>query len=313
MNIQQLEYIVALDELKNFSKAAERCYITQATLSTMVKRLEEEFNTTIFDRKSNPITTTECGKELVMQAKKILHETHVFADLAQSSKLNISGHIRVGIIPTIANALFPIIIEPIMNKFPALQLSFVEITTNNIVKQLREGTIDAGILATPIGANDIEDDVLYYETLMVYNSQKSKGKRYILPKDLKQKKVWMLEEGHCLREQFINLCSLESKHNLPENFNFEANSLDTLLNLVDHFGGLTLIPELYVQQMSSERQSRVSKFKSPIPVREISMVYYRPFAKQRIIAALTKEISALVQPILNTHKYKKSELEIISI
>lgn len=313
MNIQQLEYIVALDELKSFSKAAERCFITQATLSTMVKKLEEEFNTTIFDRKSNPITTTECGKELVMQAKKILHETHLFEDIAQTSKFNISGQIRIGIIPTVANSLFQIIIDPILKKYPTLQLTFVEITTNNIVKQLREGTLDAGILATPILAQDIEDDVLYYETLVVYNSQKSKGKKYILPKELKKEKVWMLEEGHCLREQFINLCSLEAKRNLPGNFNFEANSLDTLLNLVDHFGGLTLIPELYIQQMSADRQKRVSKFKSPIPVREISMVYYRPFAKQRIIGALISEISSLVQPHLNTSKHKKSELEIISI
>lgn len=313
MNIQQLEYIVALDELKNFSKAAEKCFITQATLSTMVKRLEEEFDTTIFDRKSSPITTTECGKELVLQAKKILHETEVFADLAQTSKFNISGHIRIGIIPTIANSLFPIIIDPLMKKFPLLQLSFVEITTNNIVKQLREGTIDAGILATPLESNDIEDDVLYYETLMVYNSEKSTRKKYILPKDLKKEKVWMLEEGHCLREQFINLCSLEAKHNLPRNFTFEANSLDTLLNLVDHFGGLTLIPELYVKQMSEERQARISKFKSPIPVREISMAYFRPFAKQRIIGALTAEIANIVQPLLTSRKYKKGELEIVSI
>lgn len=312
MNLQQLEYVLAVDQLKNFSRAAEHCHVTQATLSTMIRKLEDELGVVLFERKANPIVTTDCGREIILQARKVLHERNKLQELSQSVKKNIRGEVKVGIIPTIANALLPRILKPITQKFPELYLDIREATTQDIIKQLREGTLDMGILSTPLQIEDIEEDILYYELLMVYG-EKSPDRQYIMTDELREHKVWMLEEGHCLRDQTIQLCSLKEQKKVPDNFSFEANSFETLLNLIDTFGGLTLIPELYYQTLSQERKAKVSFFKAPVPVREVSLVYFRPFAKHRIIHALTGKISEIVQKSLMSNDYPKHELEIAKI
>lgn len=187
-----------------------------------------------------------------------------------------------------------------------------EITTQNILKQLKEGTIDMGILATPLETEDIEEEILFYETLMVYGALNN-DTQFIIPEDIKKEKIWLLEEGNCLRNQVINLCSLRKKENMPLNLKFDAHSFGTLLNMVDQLGGLTLIPELYYQSLSDARKEKVKFFKSPIPVREVSIVFYRPFAKKNTIEAIASEIRSLVQPILMTNQYKNSELDIVKM
>ena len=308
MNIQQLEYIIALDQHKSFSKAAAHSYITQATLSTMIKRLEEELGVVLFDRKTNPIITTECGKEIVEEAKKALRHTQNIKQLALTIKNHIAGRLKVGIIPTISSSLFPKVIQPVLTKFPELELEVIERTTDNIIRQLREGDLDIGILSTPINEEGLEENLLYYEKLLVYGDTGS-DEQYLMPKDITRYKIWLLQQGHCLRDQFINLCSLERKPSL-EHFHYEAASFDSLLNLVDSFGGLTLIPELYAQLLPPDKQAKVRAFQSPYPVREVSLVYYRPFAKLRLIDALTQEIKTLITPHLGAATAKKSELVI---
>jgi LysR family hydrogen peroxide-inducible transcriptional activator len=312
MNIQQLEYIIAVDSLKSFSLAAQHCHITQATLSTMIKKIEEELDIILFDRKQQPIITTDIGQEIVLQAKKAIFEIERLKEISKKGMHKIEGKLKIGIIPTIANALLPKVLAALLSSFPEVHFEFVEITTSNILFQLNQGNIDMGILATPLETEDIEESVLYYETLMVYG-QKNVDKKYLIPEDIKSNKIWMLEEGHCLRNQIINYCSLRKKDLMPINLKFEANSFETLLNLVDSFGGLTLIPELYYQQLSEERKEKVSVFAPPYPVREVSLVYYRPFAKQRIIKAIGDKIKEVINPLLEWKKIKKTELEIVKI
>ncbi|MFV8335699.1 hydrogen peroxide-inducible genes activator [Flavobacterium sp. RSP29] len=312
MNIQQLEYIIAVDRLKNFTKAAEYCNVTQATLSTMVKKLESELGIIIFDRKKNPTETTEIGLETVENAKKVVIHSQLLKDNAKKTNGKIEGKIRVGIIPTIANSLLPKIIKPILENFPNLKLEISEQTTNSITKQLKEGQLDMGIVATPLNDTEIEDIVLFYETLMVYGDI-DPVQNYILPDEIRNHKIWLLEEGHCLREQFIKLCSLKKKEKMVENLKLEASSFDTLLNMIDEFGGLTLIPELYYNTLSSERKKHVSFFNAPIPVREMSIIYHRPYAKIRTIEALANIIHSTINKDLISNKYKKSELAITQI
>ncbi|MFV8371494.1 hydrogen peroxide-inducible genes activator [Flavobacterium sp. LB2P74] len=312
MNIQQLEYIIAVDRLKNFTKAAEYCNVTQATLSTMVKKLESELEIIIFDRKKNPTETTEIGMETVENAKKVVLHSQLLKDNAKKTNGKIEGKIRVGIIPTIANSLLPKIIKPILENFPHLKLEISEQTTNSITKQLKEGQLDMGIVATPLNETEIEDIVLFYETLMVYGDI-DPVQNYILPDEIRNHKIWLLEEGHCLREQFIKLCSLKKKEKMVENLKLEASSFDTLLNMIDEFGGLTLIPELYYNTLSSERKKHVSFFNAPIPVREMSIIYHRPYAKIRTIEALANIIHSTINKDLISNKYKKSELAITQI
>ncbi len=312
MNLQQLEYIVAVDQFKNFSKAAEYCYITQATLSTMIKKLEEELEIVIFDRKTNPIVTTDEGKIIVVQAIKVLQETYQLKELAKKKLDHFTGILKIGIIPTVANSLLPVVLLPILEKFPDLHIEMFEITTNNIIKQLKEGTIDVGIMATPMEIDDYEEEILYYETLMVYGKF-DEDTHFVIPDEIKNHRIWLLEEGNCLRNQFINLCALKKSQNIPSNLKFDSNSFETLLNMVDQLGGLTLIPELYFQSLTEERKKKVRNFSAPVPVREISFVYYRPFAKRKVIEALAKEIRDLIQPVLMAKEFKNSELEIVKI
>ena len=169
-----------------------------------------------------------------------------------------------------------------------------------------------GIVATPNAEENIEEEVLYYETLMVYGDVDKKTS-YVIPEEIKNKKIWLLEEGHCLREQFVKLCALKKKDLMPNNLVFDANSFDTLLNMVDEFGGLTLIPELYYQSLPKERRDKVSFFEPPIPVREVCLVYYRPFAKQRIVTALADFIRNIINETLMSKQYKNTELVIAKI
>lgn len=312
MNIRQLEYVLAVDKFKNFSRAAENCHVTQATLSAMIKKLEEELDIVIFDRKSNPVLTTEEGAEILVIAEKIVQHANQLVDRANSIKGNIEGEIKIGIIPTIAGCLLPKIIRPLIEQYPRLKLEFKEITTDDMIHQLKTGQLDAGIAATPISDKDIKENILYYEALMVYGD-KDQDKRFMMPEEIKEHKIWMLEEGHCLREQFIKLCSLRKKDVLPENLKFQANSFETLLNLVDEFGGLTLIPELYFNLMPEDRKEKVTFFNQPIPVREVSMIYFRPYAKIRTIEAISTLITEQIKGTLLADTYKNSELSIAAV
>lgn len=312
MNIQQLGYIIAVDRFKNFSRAAAHCFVTQATLSAMVKKLEMEIEVTIFDRKKSPVITTDCGTDIIEEAKKALYHINLIHDYSKTVQDTIEGRIRVGIIPTIANTLLPIILKPLLLKFPDLIIEVHEITTDNLLKDLETGLLDFGILATPVEYEQIEENILYYESMMVYGVQDLKS-QYILPEQLNDSKIWLLEEGHCFRNQAINICNLDKKEDLPDNLIFEANSFETLLNITDEFGGITLIPELFYQSMSSGRKKRTQAFQVPLPVREVSLVYYRPYAKLRIINRLTEEIKELMKGKLVSEKYRARDLSIIGI
>jgi len=307
MNLQQLEYIVALDKHKSFSKAADACFITQATLSTMVKKLEDELDMIIFDRKTNPIITTDCGKEIIEEAKKILIHSHNIKDLPSRLKDKIEGELKIAVIPTIASNLLHRIIPQLLKKYPHLKLNIQEITTGNIINQLKTGEIDVGIVSTPLPKNDFEEEILYYEKLMVYGKIKNSQMKYLSPKDIAYEKIWLLEQSNCLSNQIINVCSLSPKK-LNTNLDFKPNSFDSLINMVDSTNGLTLIPELYFKDLAKQKKSKVINFKSPYPVREVSLIYNRPYAKLRLIKALGEEIKQIILPILDTSTLKNKEM-----
>lgn len=293
MNIQQLAYIVAVDRFKSFSKAAFYCNVTQATLSAMVKKLEIELDIVIFDRKTTPIITTQNGKEIIEKAQLVV--AHADALLASSKALlqKVAGRVRIGIIPTIASSLLPIILKPLLVKFPELFLEIHELTTTTLIQHLKEGKMDIAILSTPISAPEIESNLLYLEYLVVYGHLSNDAKT-IDSKDLKNEQVFLLQKGHCLRDQVIELCGLNKSNNFSKNFLFESNTFDTLINLVDQFQGLTVLPKLYTQQMSPERQSKLIELIGGSLQREVSLAFYRPFAKHKINQVLTAEIQRLL-------------------
>lgn len=312
MNLQQLDYLLAVDKLKSFTKAAEACHVTQATLSAMIKKLEEELGVILFDRKSNPVITTESGRLVVEEARKVVLHSRLLTDKARGLSGKIEGQVRLGIIPTIANALLPRIIKPLLDQFPGLTLEISEITTANIIRQLKEGSLDLGLLSTPLSDSALDHRLLYYESLMVYG-EVAADKKYLIPDDIRQHRIWMLEEGHCLRAQMVNLCSLKKTEKFRDHLHFEASSFETLINMVDAFGGLTLIPELYYLSLPEEKKKRVSFFEMPLPVREVSLVYHRPYAKLHLIEALEQFIMRQIGHLLISRDVDASELKVTAI
>lgn len=312
MNFQQLEYIVAVDQLKHFAKAAESCHITQATLSAMIKKLEEELNIIIFDRKKQPIVTTAEGEQVIAIAKNILSLQFQLKGLKEIRSEDISGKIKIGIIPTIANSLLPIILKPLLSNFPKLRIEIIEITTEEIKRQLLLDQIDVGLLATPLEHSDFEENILYYEAMMVYGVT-GNDKKYILPHEMEDQNIWLLEDGHCFRNQSMTICNIKEKALVPTNLKFEGSSFETLLNLTDQFGGYTLIPELYYNLMPEHKKNKTKHFEKPLPVREISAVYYRPYAKRKMIDLVSEQIKTLIKGHLSTEKFSAKDLSIIGI
>jgi LysR family hydrogen peroxide-inducible transcriptional activator len=310
MNFQQLEYILAVDQYKSFSKAAEYCHVTQATLSAMVKKLEEELNVVLFDRKSNPIVTTDCGKDILEQAKLTLHYAQQIKETAVQVKDQIRGKVKIGILPTIANSLLPAILQDLLLMYKDLQFTFTELTSDNLIDNLKSGKIDAGILSTPLGNRELEEYILYYEPLMAYGELQN-NKDYTGKNLTGKETLWLLEEGNCLRTQTLNYCELKKSTQLPSNLSFEAGTLETLIHMVDLLGGITLIPELYYHHLSTERKSKCRRLENPVPVREISLVVYRPYAKFRIVEALSKTIQSLTRPLLSSKDLRNNEMKLL--
>ena len=312
MNFQQLEYVIAVHEHKHFGEAADSCHITQATLSAMIKKLEEELDISLFDRSKYPVKTTDAGMEFVKHAREVLMHRNKLKHIATHQADNLEGKLSIGIIPTIANSLLPLILPDLLKENPKLDLIIQEITTADIAQQLKMDKIDLGILATPLEDELIDESIMYYEPMMVYGVGET-AKKYITSKDIRDKKIWLLEEGNCFREQSITICDIKEKESERENLKFEGGSFDTLLNITDMMGGFTLIPELYYKMLPDVKRKRAKTFKAPIPVREISLVSYRPLVKQQTIEYLNQFISNRIKPHLSTENYAKKDLEIIGI
>ena len=306
MNIQHLKYILAVDTHRHFAKAAEKCFVTQPTLSMMVQKLEEELEVKIFDRSKQPVVPTEAGEKLIEQAKIILQEVDRMKLIVNELKGEIKGELRLGIIPTVAPYLLPLFLNSFLKKYPLLKLKITELTTEQIIDKLKNHQLDAGILATPLNNDSLNEQSLYYEQFVVYASpnEKMMKKKFLLPGDIDTNHLWLLEEGHCLRSQVLNLCELRKKELETSNLEYEPGSIETLKKIVDFNNGITILPELALKELSADDMKNVRHFKPPVPVREISIVTYRHFVKQRIIDVLKEDICKSVPREMLTTKRK---------
>lgn len=292
MNIHQLEYIVALDTHRNYVKAAESCFIAQATLSIMIKKLEEELNCTIFDRSKQPLIPTELGIKIIDQARIILQEYSILKGIVVQETQEFTGDLRIGIIPTLAPYLIPRFLNSFLEKYPNIRLHISEITTDSILQKLKEYELDAGIMAIPYQNNTLNQETLFYEEFVVYGTvlSKKKKKKVISTKELETENLWLLDEGHCLRTQVINLCSLKNSFNTTRQIDFVAGSIETIKKIVEMNHGITVLPALSLEYMNANQLKNVLKFEEPVPVREIGLVTYRQHLKTNLISALKNEI-----------------------
>jgi len=304
ITLTQLEYIVAVDTYRHFGRAAESCFITQPTLSMQIKKLEEDLEIIIFDRSRHPLLPTDVGQRILDQARIVLKQNEEILNIVKDHKNQVSGLIRIGIIPTMAPYLLPLFIGNYKKKYPNIFIKVVEQTTENIVKLLNKDLIDVGILATPLKEEKINEKPIFYEEMLIYaNPLHPLHKlKEITVKDIATPEIWLLSDGHCFRDQVINLCSFLGTTDSPLPFHFEAGSLETLMNIVDKEGGLTLIPELAKLSMSEKKLANVKSFTSIKPLREVSLVYSRHFAKYKLINLLWREIRECIPLELQDEK-----------
>lgn len=304
MTFTQLEYIVALDTHRHFAFAAEQCFVTQPTLSMQINKLEQELGMKIFDRSKQPVLPTVAGVEIIEKARKLLADRNELLESIQSKKDVVKGELRIGIIPTLAPYLLPLFVHSFTKRFPEIKLKVSELTTQTLVAHLREGRVDAGILVTPLQEQGIAENVLFYEELVAYVSKKNSvyKKQYVLSKDIDPDKLWLLEEGHCFRSQIINLCELRRKTKVGSHFEYEAGSIETLRRMVDLHDGITILPELATIDMTGKQQQNLRYFKSPPPMREVSMVVHRHFVKKRLIEVLKQEILKVIPDKIKKNK-----------
>ena len=296
VTLTQLEYIVAVDTYRHFGKAAEHCFITQPTLSMQIKKLEEDLEIIIFDRSKQPLIPTDVGARIIEQARIVLTQSEEILNIVKDHKNLVSGMLRIGIIPTLAPYLLPVFIGRYKKKYPNIFIKVVEATTLEIINLLNKDLIDVGILVTPLKEEKIIEKPVFYEEMLIYANQGHQlhKQKEITLKDIATPEIWLLSDGHCFRDQVINLCSFLGTTDSQLPFHFEAGSLETLMNIIDREGGITLIPELAKLNMSSKRKENVRSFSNVKPLREVSLVYSRHFAKHKLINLLWNEIKESV-------------------
>lgn len=298
ITLTQLEYIVAVDEYRHFATAADKCFVTQPTLSMQIKKLEDDLGVIIFDRSRQPVVPTDIGYKLIEQARTVLASTQRIKEIINEEKQEVAGTLKIGIIPTLAPYLLPIFIGDYIRRYPGVQVEVEELVSEEIIKRLKKDMLDVGIFVTPFHDEKIVERPVFYEEMLVYAHPEHEllKKKNVEIQDIATPEIWMLGDGHCFRDQVVNLCDMhETQHkNLP--FEFESNSLETLMKIVDREGGFTLIPELATLDMTEEKKKQVRSFTTYTPLREVSVIYSRHYAKQRLIDLLCEDIKRVVPP-----------------
>ncbi|MHA6246975.1 LysR substrate-binding domain-containing protein [Pontibacter sp. CAU 1760] len=306
MTLVQLEYLVAVDTFRHFAMAAEHCSVTQPTLSMQLQKLEEEIGVQLFDRSRVPVRPTEIGKEIIAQARVVLTEAKKVHEIIQDQKQELNGELRIGVIPTLAPYLIPLFITSFMEKHPEVHVVVQELMTDEIVERLNHELLDVGLLVTPLENKTIKEIPLFYEAFVAYvNPAHMLAKTAAInPAQLDLKELWVLNEGHCFRSQVLNICnrgslsSSESKGHLD----YKSGSLETLKRIVETQYGLTLLPELSVQELPAEKQQLVHLFEEPQPMREVSLAVHRSFLKKKLVEALRREIVQAIPPSIRDRK-----------
>lgn len=298
MTLTQLSYIVAVDRYRHFATAAEKSYVTQPTLSMQIHKLEDELGVTIFDRSKSPVIPTEIGEKIIEEAKEILKQSKHIEDLASLKDEELRGTFRIGIIPTIAPYLLPLFLRNFRNKYPEVRLVFEEVVTDELLDLLDQDYLDIGVIATPADRGNIFEEELYYEPFLGYVSEDHPlaKKERLTVEDLEISNLWLLNEGHCFRDQTVKLCKKFRKNKLDDpKIEFESGNLETLKQLVEQNFGMTLLPYLAKNQINERcAKAHLRYFDNPVPRRKVRVVYGREYLKKNIIEAFKQEIFAVI-------------------
>jgi LysR family transcriptional regulator, hydrogen peroxide-inducible genes activator len=311
MTITQMEYVLAVDEYRHFKRASIACHISQPTLSMQIQKLEDSLNIVIFDRSKSPILPTQEGRIFIDQARIVLNEYNKIDALLKEGNQELSGEFKLAVIPTLAPFLIPLFASKFKSKYPKVRLIIEERKTEEIIDLLASDQIDAGLLVTPLKNDKIIERTLYFEPFSIYASTETPffNRKKVKESALTMDNIWLLNEGHCFRDQVLNLCQYKAKQKDEDsNLVFQSGNLETLKNMVDLSGGYTILPQMMVDKLSNKDKKKVREFEDPCPIREVSLVHSRIFLKEKIIDALEKEILNKIPEELQTFKKKLHEL-----
>ncbi|MFN3377947.1 MAG: LysR substrate-binding domain-containing protein [Runella zeae] len=311
MTFVQLEYLVALDTYRHFATAAENCFVTQPTLSMQIQKLEDELGVKLFDRSKQPVVPTEIGEAVIRQARVLLREALKTREIVDEHRGIVAGEIRVGIIPTLAPYLLPLFLANFIQKYPHVKVKIKELTTENLLAKLNKDLIDVGIVATPLHDERVFEEPLFYEEFVAYVSENEVAyqKEFLLSEDIDLSRLWLLEEGHCFRGQILNICELRKQNPVNRNFEYESGSIETLKRMVESYGGVTILPELSLADLSETQLLQVRQFHNPKPIREVSLVTLRHHLRRGPIEAMKAEILAVIpEKMKQPHQRKLVEL-----
>ena len=294
MTLQQLEYIVAVDRTRHFGKAAGQCGVTQPTLSSMIQKLEDELGVKIFDRSVQPVTPTPVGKAVITQAWKVLSGAAKIKDMVAERQETLAGTFRIGILPTIAPYLLPRFFPQLTCEHREIDLRIMEMKTAEMKRALNRGVIDAAILVRLDNMDNYDTETLFYEQFLAYVSAGDAlySRKSIRAADLNGKFLWLLDEGHCFRDQMMKFCELESAQ--TSKATYSLGSIETFMRMVENGKGITFIPELALSQLSEAQHRLVRPFAIPIPVREIILMTGKTFVRHSVRNLITDRIRRCV-------------------
>lgn len=296
MTITQLYYVLAVAENQNFTKAAEKCFVTQPTLSMQIQKLEDQLDVQIFDRSKKPIELTDIGKKIVNQARNIVNESYRIQDIVDQQKGFIGGEFKLGIIPTVMPTLLPMFLKSFIKKHPKVKLKIEELTTDEIILRIKDGHLDAAIAATPLEDESIKERVLYFEPFVSYipKGHRLHTSKKIEVSNLDIDDMLLLEDGHCFKDGVLNLCKAFKNH-IDDKFQLESGSIETLIKLSNEGLGMTLLPYLHTLDINEKEKKNLHYFNDPIPAREVSIIYHKSELKMQIIEALQDVISGIIR------------------
>lgn len=285
---------MAVDRFRHFARAAEHCRVTQPTLSAMIQKLEEELGVKLFDRTVQPVCPTAVGEKVIRQARVVLSQAAQVKEIISEEKQTVSGTFRLGVLPTIAPYLLPRFFPQLIEKYPELDIRVTEMKTHDILQALHAGELDAAIVASRSDDRMLREETLFYEQFYAYVSRGEAlfKKELIRTADVTGERLWLLDEGHCFRDQLVKFCRMEAVK--VSQMAYRLGSMETFMRMVESGKGITFIPELAFLQLTDEQRELVRPFAIPRPTREIVLVTDKDFIRISLLAVLKEEILAAV-------------------
>lgn len=297
MTKSQLEYVMAVAELRHFGLAAERCFVSQSTLSAMIIKFEDQIGIEIFDRKTKPVSVTLEGAALIQNIRLILKRMDDFDERVKELKGEMSGTLRIAVIPTVAPYLLPLFLSGFVRKHSGIRFVIREADTSQIIHSLKERRTDIAITALPLLEDGLIEHPLYNEPFIGYYADGCQKPGTDI-RDMDAKNFWLLEDGHCMSAQMQHICALNHSPNHKTNLSFKAGSIASLISMTDSACGYTVLPYLSTIGMVEQQKVRLIPFKPPVPMRQIGLIVHEHFVKRRILQLLKTEILERVLPVL---------------